>query len=52
MCILGKECSKPQVRLTIICENQGDLLLGLVELPSGNNVHKKVLKNGLGEDLD
>ena len=52
MCILGKECSKPQVRLTIICENQGDLPLGLVEHPSGNNVHEIMLENGLGDVFD
>ncbi|QBM88408.1 nuclease domain-containing protein 1 [Metschnikowia aff. pulcherrima] len=44
--------SKATVKVTIIGENQGGLPLVLVEHPSGNNVHEKVLENGLGEVLD
>lgn len=44
--------SKLAVKVTIIGENQGGLPLVLVEHPSGNNIHEKMLENGLGEVID
>ncbi|GEQ70959.1 hypothetical protein JCM33374_g4640 [Metschnikowia sp. JCM 33374] len=44
--------SKAPINISIIGENQAGLPLVLVEHPSGNSVHEKMLENGLGEILD
>lgn len=44
--------SKSNVHVKIIGENQAGLPLVLVEHPSGNNIHEKLLENGFAEIVD
>lgn len=44
--------SKDNIKVTIIGKNQAGLPLVLVEHPSGNSIHEKLLENGFAEVVD
>lgn len=44
--------AKVNVKVTIIGENQAGLPLVIVEHPSGNSIHEKLLENGFAEIVD
>lgn len=44
--------SKQNVAVRIIGENQAGLPLAIIEHPSGNSIHEKLLENGLAEIVD
>lgn len=44
--------SKVNVKVKIIGENQTGVPLALVEHPTGNNIHEKLLENGFAEVVD
>lgn len=44
--------TKAHIRATILGKTQSGLPIVLISHPSGNNIHEKVLENGLGEIVD
>ncbi|ODV81115.1 uncharacterized protein CANTADRAFT_339187 [Suhomyces tanzawaensis NRRL Y-17324] len=44
--------TKAELTATIVGENQAGLPIAFIHHPSGNNIHEKLLENGLGEVID
>ncbi|KAK7676540.1 hypothetical protein QCA50_020509 [Cerrena zonata] len=44
--------TKSNIKVKVIGENQTGLPIGIIEHPSGNNIHEKLLENGFAEVVD